>query len=33
MSLLRALALTAAAWALSAGATWLVVVTMGGGVR
>jgi hypothetical protein len=26
MSLLRALALTAAAWALSAGATWVVVV-------
>ena len=26
MSLLRALALTACAWALSAGATWLAVV-------
>ena len=33
MSLLRALALTACAWALSAGATWLAVVTLGGGGR
>jgi hypothetical protein len=33
MSLLRALALTVCAWALSAGATWVVVVTMGEGVR
>jgi hypothetical protein len=33
MTLLRALALTAAAWALSAGATWVVVVMMGEGVR
>ena len=33
MTVLRALALTACAWALSAGATWLAVVTMGGGVR
>ena len=33
MSLLRALALTACAWALSAGATWMLVVTMGGGGR
>ena len=33
MTLLRALAITGVCWALSAGATWLVVVTMGGGVR
>jgi hypothetical protein len=33
MSLLRALALTAAAWALAFGATWVVVVTLGEGVR
>ena len=33
MSLLRALALTAAAWGLAFGATWVVVVAMGGGVR
>ena len=33
MTLFRALALTACAWALSAGVVWLVVVTMGGGVR
>ena len=33
MTVLRALALTACAWALSAGATWVVVATMGGGGR
>jgi hypothetical protein len=33
MTLLRALALTACAWAVSAGATWVVVVTLGGGGR
>ena len=33
MTLLRALALTACAWALSAGATWVAVVTLGEGVR
>ena len=33
MSLLRALALTAAAWALAFGATWVAVVAMGGGAR
>ena len=33
MTVLRALALTACAWALSAGATWLTVVTMGGSGR
>ena len=33
MTVLRALALTACAWALSAGATWVVVVTLGGGGR
>jgi hypothetical protein len=33
VTVLRAVALTACAWALSAGATWLTVVTMGGAVR
>ena len=33
MTLLRALALTACAWALSAGVVWLVVTAMGGGGR
>jgi hypothetical protein len=33
VTVLRALALTAAAWALSAGATWVVVVTLGEGAR
>jgi hypothetical protein len=33
MTLLRALALTAVAWAVSAGATWLVVTAMGEGGR
>jgi hypothetical protein len=33
MMVLRALALTAAAWAVSAGATWVVVMAMGEGVR
>jgi hypothetical protein len=33
MSLLRALALTAAAWAVSAGATWVMVVSMGGAAQ
>jgi hypothetical protein len=33
MSLLRALALTAAAWAVAFGATWVVVVMLGGGGR
>ena len=32
MSLLRALALTACAWGVAFGATWAVVVTLGGGV-
>ena len=31
MSLVRALALTACAWALSAGATWVVVVAFASG--
>ena len=30
MTVLRALALTACAWALSAAGTWMLVVTMGG---
>jgi threonine/homoserine efflux transporter RhtA len=33
MTLLRAIAFTGVAWALSAGATWVVVVMMGEGVR
>ena len=33
MSLLRALALTACAWGVAFGATWVVVVTLGEGVR
>jgi hypothetical protein len=33
MTLLRALALTACAWGVAFGATWVVVVTMGGGGR
>jgi hypothetical protein len=33
MSLLRATLITLCAWALSAGATWLVVVTLGEGGR
>ena len=33
MSLVRALALTACAWALSAAGTWMLVVSMGGGGR
>ena len=33
MTVLRALALTACAWALAFGATWVVVVTLGEGVR
>ena len=33
MSLFRALALTACAWALSAAGTWMLVVTLGEGVR
>ena len=33
MSLLRAIALTACAWGVAFGATWLVVVAMGEGVR
>ena len=30
MSLVRALALTACAWGVAFGATWVMVVTMGG---
>jgi hypothetical protein len=33
MSLLRATLITLCAWALAFGATWVVVVMMGGGVR
>jgi threonine/homoserine efflux transporter RhtA len=33
MTLLRAIAFTGVAWALSAGATWVVVVTLGEGAR
>ena len=33
VTLLRAIAFTACAWALAFGATWAVVVTLGEGVR
>ena len=33
MTVLRALALTACAWGVAFGATWVVVMTMGEGVR
>jgi hypothetical protein len=33
MSLLRAIAFTGIAWVLAFGATWVVVVTLGEGVR
>ena len=33
MTVLRALALTACAWGVAFGATWVVVVAMGGGGR
>jgi hypothetical protein len=33
MSLLRAIAFTGVAWGVAFGATWVVVVTMGGGAR
>ena len=33
MTLLRAIALTACAWGVAFGATWVVVVTLGEGVR
>ena len=33
MTVLRALALTACAWGVAFGATWVVVVTLGEGVR
>jgi hypothetical protein len=33
MSVLRALALTACAWGVAFGATWVVVVSLGEGVR
>jgi threonine/homoserine efflux transporter RhtA len=33
MTVLRAIAFTGVAWAVSAGATWVVVVTLGEGVR
>jgi threonine/homoserine efflux transporter RhtA len=33
VTVLRAIAFTGVAWALSAGATWVVVVTLGEGAR